>query len=56
MNVEKYGITLWKGKKEGVSSPHHTAQPDTFACFRTWRVKGSWLYGTYSDAKVRIFF
>lgn len=54
-DVEKYGKLLRERKKKGVSSPHHTAQPGTFACFRTWRIKGSWLYGTYSDTKVRIF-
>jgi len=39
-------------KKEGVSYSYRTAQPITFAYFRTWRVLGSWSYKTYPGAKV----
>ena len=42
--------------KKGVSYLHRTAQPSTFACFRTWRVEGSWSYKTYPGAKVYILF
>lgn len=39
-------------KKKGVSYSYRTAQPITFAYFRTWRVLGSWSYETYPSAKV----
>ena len=45
-----------KENKKGVSYLHRTAQPSTFACFRTWRVEGSWSYKTYPGAKVYILF
>ena len=42
--------------KEGVSYLQRTAQPFTFACFRTWRVEGSWSYKTYPGTKVEFLF
>lgn len=51
---------MWKScdkyKKEGVSYLHRTAQPITFAYFRTWRVLGSWSYKTYPGTKVNKLF
>jgi hypothetical protein len=55
-------LRLWKSldklnreKKKGKSYLQHTAQPGTFACFRTWRIKGSWLCKTFPRTKIVIF-